>query len=124
MYSSPLRIHGICTKERKMLNLSKTIIGLWAILLVSCASPTTENQSSESVVSSEQEQTTVAANDDDQYDPDEMICRREMVTGSNFRKRVCLTRGQRDGMRQGSREEFNTRRSGTLGGAAPGGLAQ
>ena len=90
------------------------------IVTAGCASQ--QSMDSDTPAASE-ESVDVAANSESENDPNEVICRREMVTGTNFRRRICLTRAQRGEMRAGSREEFNERRSGTLG-AAPAGPAQ
>ena len=50
-------------------------------------------------------------NDKPKDDPNEMICRREQVTGSNFRRRVCMTRAERQARRADSQEEMLERRS-------------
>ena len=102
-----------------MVNFVKLFMMLALILTAGCASQQstdsdTPNASQESVASVD-----VAENSESGNDPNEVICRREMVTGSNFRRRVCLTRAQRGEMRSQSQEGFNERRSGTLG-AAPG----
>ena len=95
-------------------------IGLGAFCLVSCASPEMAEQAEDT----DQVASTEIAEESEESgnNPNEIICRREMVTGSNFRRRVCLTRAQRGEMRTESREEFIERRSGTLG-AAPAGSA-
>ena len=43
--------------------------------------------------------------------PDEIICRREQVTGTNFRRRVCLTRAEREAARKDTQDEMLQRRS-------------
>lgn len=48
-------------------------------------------------------------------DSDELICRREVVTGTNFRRRVCMTRAERDTRREESQEEMLERRSAVRG---------
>jgi len=103
-----------------MVNFIKLFMMLALVLTTGCASQQstdsdTSTASEESVESVES--VDVAANSDSGNDPNEIICRREMVTGSNFRRRICLTRAQRGEMRSGSREAFNNSRSGTLGGA-------
>lgn len=91
-------------------------MSLGIFCLVSCASSEVAEQSEDVNQAANVE---LAAEDaENENDPNEIICRREMVTGSNFRKRVCLTRAQRGEMRSESREEFRERRSSTLG-AAP-----
>jgi hypothetical protein len=119
--------HYLHIEGNLMFNFVKLFMMLSFIFVVGCASqePTESDSSvaSDTPVTSEQSE-DVVANSDSGNDPNEVICRREMVTGSNFRRRVCLTRAQREGLRQGSQDEFNTRRSGTLGGNAPSAPAQ
>jgi hypothetical protein len=102
-----------------MFKNSSYFIVLAIFLLSACSSqPAQQNDMAQESDSNVE----LAENSSSENDPNEVICRREMVTGSNFRKRVCLTRAQRGEMRAMSREEFIERRSGTLG-AAPAGPA-
>jgi hypothetical protein len=110
--------HYLHIEGNLMFNFVKLFMMLSLIFVVGCASqePTESDSSvaSDTPVTSEQSE-DVVANSDSGNDPNEVICRREMVTGSNFRRRVCLTRAQRGEMRDGSREAFNDSRSGSLG---------
>ena len=104
-----------------MINFSNTFIMLAFVSIAGCAS----QQSADVDTPTAPEQSVdVAVNSESENDPNEVICRREMVTGSNFRRRVCLTRAQREEMRTGSRDVFNDRRSGTLGTGGPAAPAQ
>lgn len=44
-------------------------------------------------------------------DPNEMICRREQVTGSHRRREVCMTRAQREANRRSTQRELRDRRA-------------
>ena len=94
-----------------------TILRYFALLLifmaVGCASQLTAENNESSEISSEGSQ--VADNDLSEGDPDEMICRREQVTGSNFRRRVCMTRAERQREQENSQEELIERRSSVRG---------
>ena len=57
------------------------------------------------------EDTAAVAETSSGDDPNEIICRREQVTGTNFRRRVCLTRAEREAARQQTREEMQQRQS-------------
>ncbi len=91
--------------------ISRYFMVLGLFLLASCAS----RSETESVVSSDAEAgETVAANNASENDPNELICRREQVTGTNFRRRVCLTRAQREEARTLTQQEMLQRQSGTI----------
>ncbi|MDG2176857.1 MAG: hypothetical protein P8M72_12100 [Gammaproteobacteria bacterium] len=96
-------------------NFIKFFIMLAFILTAGCASQQPADSGTPNASEGNVESVDVAANSDSENDPNEIICRREMVTGSNFRRRICLTRAQRGEMRSGSREVFNDSRSGSLG---------
>ncbi len=69
---------------------------------------------------------TSASQKSDADDPDKVICKREVVTGSRFSKRVCMTRGEWG--EQARRTEDMARRLGENAGlnaaaATGGGLA-
>ena len=83
-------------------------IVLAVLLLASCASQTDTETTSTSVTEAGE---TVAANTARDNDPNELICRREQVTGTNFRRRVCLTRAQRAEAQALTQEEMLQRRS-------------
>jgi len=89
------------------------------LVAVGCASqPTAETgESNESNESNEISSTDnqAAENELSEVDPDEMICRREQVTGSNFRRRVCMTRAERLREQENSQEELLERRSSVRG---------
>jgi hypothetical protein len=106
-----------------MVNFVKFFMMLAFILAAGCASQQSTDSDTSTASEESVDSVDVAANSESRNDPNEVICRREMVTGSNFRRRICLTRAQRGEMRSGSREVFNDRRSGTLG-AAPAGPEQ
>ncbi len=90
---------------------SKFFIVLAAFLLAGCAT----RSEPESMPSSGTEAAeTVAANITGDNDPNELICRREQVTGTNFRRRVCLTRAQREEARTLTQQEMLQRQSGTI----------
>lgn len=82
---------------------------MWAVLLMAgCAAPpTSENAAG----SGSENGDVIAAIDNSGDDPDAMICRREQVTGTNFRRRVCMTRAQREQEQADSQEEMLERRS-------------
>jgi outer membrane murein-binding lipoprotein Lpp len=92
-------------KGRKMAKLFNVFIALAILVLAGCASP----QTSEEASASGSTDTAQASSSGD--DPNEMICRREEVTGTNFRRRVCLTRAERMREQQDSQEEMLERRS-------------
>lgn len=97
-----------------------TILRYLALLMifmaVGCASQSTV-ETTDSVDNSEisSADSQVAGNDLSEGDPDEMICRREQVTGSNFRRRVCMTRAERQREQDNSQEELIERRSSVRG---------
>lgn len=77
-------------------------------LLTGCvASELANNEADSSTESAEQ----VSGNLRDEDDPDEMICRREVVTGSNFRREVCLTRAEREESDRQTQEFFEVTRN-------------
>lgn len=79
---------------------------------VGCASqPGAESTSESTANASASAATSLAENSDSGDDPNEMICRREQVTGTNFRRRICLTRAQREREQADSQEEMLERRS-------------
>ena len=80
-------------------------------LLASCATQPTVQSQEATETSAPQGTNVVAANTNSEPDPNEMICRREQVTGSNFRRRVCMTRAERDQRMEESRDEALLRRS-------------
>jgi hypothetical protein len=89
----------------KMFNI---FIMLLTLLASACASQTTaENNLAESASGG----TVLAEKEDGGDDPDAMICRREQVTGTNFRRRVCMTRGEREQRRADTQEEILEHRS-------------
>lgn len=91
-----------------MIKNFKYFIVLAVFLLPACASkPADESDSS---IPNESDQ-AVAVNSAAEEDPDEMICRRENVTGTNFRRRVCMTRADRNRERDDSQEEMLERRN-------------
>ena len=90
---------------------SKFFIVLAAFLLASCASRSDAESMPSNITEAGE---TVAANIADDNDPNELICRREQVTGTNFRRRVCLTRAQREEARTLTQQEMLQRQSATL----------
>ncbi len=90
-----------------MIKISNIFIALVIIFLVSCSSPQAPNNTS----STDSSNTDTAQASTSEDDPNEMICRREEVTGTNFRRRVCLTRAERQREQQDSQEEMLERRS-------------
>ena len=81
-------------------------------VIVGCASRTSAVNNSETTIdSSASSSASLAENSDSGEDPNEMICRREQVTGTNFRRRVCLTRAEREREQADSQEEMLERRS-------------
>ena len=45
----------------------------------------------------------------------EIVCKKEKVTGSNFKKKVCLSRGERRRMREEAEKVIENARSSTAG---------
>ena len=88
-----------------MTKLFNIFIALALLVLVGCASPQTSDEASASG------STGTAQASSSGGDPNEMICRREEVTGTNFRRRVCLTRAEREREQEDSQEEMLERRS-------------
>jgi len=91
-----------------MSKMFSIIIVLLALLVSACASQTTAENNLAETASGE---TVLAGKVDGGDDPDAMICRREQVTGTNFRRRVCMTRGEREQRRADTQEEILERRS-------------
>ena len=83
-------------------------IMLAIFLLSACASQPADESDELSHVEGEP---VLAESSESEEDPDELICRREQVTGSNFRRRVCMTRAERDLRRQETQEDVLRRRS-------------
>jgi hypothetical protein len=82
------------------------------LVMIGCASqPSAVNTSGTSADSTASSPTSLAENSPSGEDPNEMICRREQVTGTNFRRRVCMTRAQRESEQADSQEEMLERRS-------------
>ena len=95
-----------------MTTLSRNLVFLVTIFVWGCVSqPTTENMNNTDPETSAENAAQVADNDATESDPDELICTREQVTGSNFRRRVCLTRAERLREQADSQEELLERRS-------------
>lgn len=89
---------------------------LMMFMAVGCASqPSEENTVNNEGGEINATQSQVAENDLSAGDPNEMICRREQVTGSNFRRRVCMTRAERLREQENSQEELIERRSSVRG---------
>ena len=79
------------------MKLQKCILMLsLAGLITGCATtPDSESDAVAEAASAGQTTANVTENSSSERDPNELICRREQVTGSNFRRRVCLTRAER-----------------------------
>jgi hypothetical protein len=90
-----------------MIKISNIFMILVILFLASCSSPQAPNNTS-STGSSNTDTAQASTSEDD---PNEMICRREEVTGTNFRRRVCMTRAERQREQQDSQEEMLERRS-------------
>jgi hypothetical protein len=89
---------------------SRFFIMLLVLLAVSCASQPAGESAAQSASNAVAE--TESA---DGSDPDEVICRREDVAGSNFRRRVCMTRSEREQRRRETQEAVLNNRNGTQG---------
>ena len=93
---------------------TSALILLTLLLLTACSTPApdsaTDTQSSSVATTSSAADAAVedAASTDSDAD---MICRMEIVTGSNRRREVCLTRAQRREIQRNSRDEFNRNRA-------------
>lgn len=46
---------------------------------------------------------------------DEVVCKRVKVTGTNFKKKICLTRSERRAMREEAKKMIDSARSSTAG---------
>lgn len=95
----------------------RIIILLAAVVGPGCASdpaPETGAQSGALAASSGSSASASAASAQTSQDSgDEMICRREQVTGTNFRRRVCRTRAEMQEAGEQSREFLNNQRTRT-----------
>lgn len=80
-----------------MSNFPKVFMMLLAFASVGCASQNAPDSGAETVASTAAGEADASAGDGD---ADELICRREQVTGTNFRRRVCMTRREREERRQ------------------------
>lgn len=94
---------------------SRIFITLAVLLASACASQQTAENAAGNEVATSAGNTVVAQNDSSGDDPNEMICRREQVTGTNFRRRVCMTRAERQQRLEVSQEEMLERRSADRG---------
>jgi len=98
---------------------SNYFIMLAMLMLASCASQNAAENSAGSLTENTAEETADAsvevAESTSGNDPDELICRREQVTGSNFRRRVCMTRAERNRERADVQNEVLLRRSADRG---------
>ena len=45
----------------------------------------------------------------------EIVCKKEKVTGSNFKRKICLSRGERKRMREEAKKVLENARSSTAG---------
>lgn len=63
-----------------------------SLSLISCASNVTTNNTAST---QENPQSLSSIETDNDNDPDKLICRREIVTGSNMRRKICRTRAER-----------------------------
>jgi len=96
--SSPFQnSRNLHKKGVKVYKFTNIFISLALFFLVGCA---TQNDAENAAVTNLGEPENLAQDSGSEPDPNEMICRREQVTGSNFRREVCMTRAQR--------EEFST----------------
>ena len=98
------------------------VLLLGSAIVAGCATPadnSTEATSSASTAAS-QTQTAAASTDSNANSDSEMICRREIVTGSNFRREVCMTRAQRREIHGSSREQAVRSRNSNTGESGPG----
>lgn len=97
-----------------------TILRYFALLTIFMAVGCATEPTADSTVNNEGGETSSTQNQvadtiSSDGDPDEMICRREQVTGSNFRRRVCMTRADRQRELENSQEELMERRSSVRG---------
>lgn len=92
-------------KRLKMTKLLNIFMMLALLMLDGCTSPQTSEETPRSG------STNMAQASSSGDDPNEMICRREEVSGTNFRRRVCMTRAERQREQQDSQEEMLERRS-------------
>jgi hypothetical protein len=107
-----LKFTVFAQKTKFMGNFSRIFMILAMAVLAGCAS----QQSADSAQATTAANTAQGAeNSSAGADPDELICRREVVTGTNFRRRVCMTRAERETMREESQEEMLERRSAVRG---------
>lgn len=75
-----------------MSKFTNIFISLALLFLVGCAA---QNGAETAAMTNQNEEQNLAENTTSEPDPNEMICRREQVTGSNFRREVCMTRAER-----------------------------
>lgn len=107
VFSNPQYSQNLHKKGLLMSNFYRVFIVLAALVVAGCASPPAPENS----VAATGTAASVAAGAESGDDPDELICRREQVTGTNFRRRVCMTRAQREQEQSDSQEEMLERRS-------------
>jgi hypothetical protein len=71
-----------------------------AAALLGCASSSFASNDAEKKAEPVPARTASATNNPPGYDKDEMVCRREKVTGSRFARNLCHTREQWEAMRK------------------------
>ena len=93
MHALPSALHTSINRQGNpfMLNNARYLLVAGVVLFAGCAA-----QEPASIAAKEKaaplQETELAGNEQAKRDPDERICRRVLVTGTNFRKQQCFTR--------------------------------
>lgn len=104
------------TNKLRLLGCTAAMMTLAACATTSTPATTSTSAQVASAQTVESQETTAVAS----ADANEMVCKRQKVIGSNFKKKVCATQAQWDLAAQQSRDATeNMQRSGTS--VTPGG---
>lgn len=98
----------------------KHLILLSCVFVAACSSSTQQTAATSTTTEAASSAEAVAATDDG----DDIICKRELVTGTRFKQKVCTTRAQREAASAGAGSAVSDwqRRSAQAGGPLEGGL--
>jgi hypothetical protein len=115
-----LKFTVFAQKTKIMSNFFRFFMVLAVVVLAGCAAPRSADSAQPVTSANTAQGAEITADNGTEIssadiDPDELICRREVVTGTNFRRRVCMTRAERDTQREESQEEMLERRSAVRG---------
>ena len=87
--------------------MHKIKLTILAAALFGCASTSFASNEADKKAEPAPTRTAGAANNPPGYDKDELVCRREKVTGSRFARNLCHTREQWEAMRKAGVEGTN-----------------